>query len=624
MKKLLLLLLGLLSWMQCLSQTDFNLSPEEEKEAWKLLIQKFFPEGLSDFRHPAKFYDPIAYYIVNPQERDSLLLQNIIDQVNPLIPQQVFYAKNREDANFIIELAALPENDSIPHINLNNFVIGNQNGYYNNEIVSLYYNLELPENRRLEIIRNTALVGLIYRRSGYQHLINLQQKSLFLKKSLQLFEETVNFQLNSLDRFILKKLYAKDLDDQVQNFIIKEYGYWTWLNFVFNEDLLQILKIIAFLFLVIGIVLLLHRFIKSIRSKYQIINYILQGIILSSIIVALISLYSYLRIEPHNQIIHTGSIEKIDWAFFWIQMGGISILSGFFSLFLFILDYYILSKFGNIFYRALIRILNFAAIILILTAILIVTKNSVFLSLALQIGLYTALFFICILRSIFLYFIEKNENLILEKDLQLSNLAALKAEAEVASLHARINPHFLYNALNSIAGLAHIDADKTEKMALSLSDLFRHNLNRKNEAFSTIKEEIDATIAYMDIEQIRFGDQLLFNIEIDESLYHYFIPRNIIQPLLENAIKHGISKLNVSGKIMLKISQNEDLIEIAVFDNGPDFKDGSISGYGLQSVFDILKFTYSEKASLNWENTPEKRVWITIDKTALKKEQYEL
>lgn len=182
MKKSLLLFLVFLSYMQCLSQSDFNLSPEEEKEAWKLLIQKFFPEGLSDFRHPAKFYDPIAYYIVNPQERDSLLLQNIIDQINPLIPQQVFYAKNREDANFIIELAALPENDSIPHINLNNVVIGNQNGYYNNEIVSLYYNLELPENRHLEIIRNTALVGLIYRRSGYQRLLTLQQESIHKRK----------------------------------------------------------------------------------------------------------------------------------------------------------------------------------------------------------------------------------------------------------------------------------------------------------------------------------------------------------------------------------------------------------------------------------------------------------
>ena len=137
-------------------------------------------------------------------------------------------------------------------------------------------------------------------------------------------------------------------------------------------------------------------------------------------------------------------------------------------------------------------------------------------------------------------------------------------------------------------------------------------------------EEVDAAIAYMDIERIRFGDQLQFNTELYESLYDYLIPRNIIQPLLENAIKHGISKLKTPGKIKLRIIQNEDMVEIAVFDSGPGFKDGSISGYGLQSIFDILKLTYNEKASLNWENTPEKRVWISIEKVALNKEQYEL
>ena len=622
MKKSLLLFLVFLSYMQCLSQSDFNLSPEEEKEAWKLLIQKFFPEGLSDFRHPAKFYDPIAYYIVNPQERDSLLLQNIIDQINPLIPQQVFYAKNREDANFIIELAALPENDSIPHINLNNVVIGNQNGYYNNEIVSLYYNLELPENRHLEIIRNTALVGLIYRRSGYQRLLTLQQESLFIKESLHLFEETITFQLNSLDRFILKKLYAKDLDDQIQDFLIKEYGYWTWLNFLLDEGVLQTLKLIVFVFLIIGIMLLLYwPLMHIIKSKYQIINYVFHGIFLSSITIALFLLYGYLKVVPRYQIASGASLEKINWTVIFGIIGNGCIVSVLFSFTLFILDHYILSKFSNLLHRALIRTLNFVIVISIAaSSTFITTKNFTLTSLTILTTGSIVLFIFCLSRSIFFYFKEKNENLILEKDLQLSSLSASKAEAEVASLHARINPHFLYNSLNSIAGLAHIDADKTEKMALSLSDLFRHNLNRKNEAFCSIKEEVEAAIAYMDIEQIRFGVQLQFNTELDESLYNYLIPRNIIQPLLENAIKHGISKLNKPGKIELRIIQNEDMVEIAVYDNGPDFKEGSISGYGLQSIFDILKLTYNNEATLNWENTPEKSVWISIDKNALIKE----
>jgi sensor histidine kinase YesM len=189
----------------------------------------------------------------------------------------------------------------------------------------------------------------------------------------------------------------------------------------------------------------------------------------------------------------------------------------------------------------------------------------------------------------------------------------LQLTTELNSLHARINPHFLYNALNSIASLARLDEIKTEKMALSLSDLFRYSVNRKGEKMTTIKEEIEMVENYLQIEKIRFEDRLEFSLHVDESLYYHKIPRFILQPLVENAIKHGISKLEEKGYILLVIIKKNNSLHLSVSDNGPDFPDGLLSGHGLQSVFDLLHLSYGENASLNWENLPKKKITITIN-----------
>ncbi|MDD7915295.1 sensor histidine kinase [Polaribacter ponticola] len=200
----------------------------------------------------------------------------------------------------------------------------------------------------------------------------------------------------------------------------------------------------------------------------------------------------------------------------------------------------------------------------------------------------------------------------LDNELKLSNLRELKTKAELKSLQAQINPHFLYNSLNSIASLAPIDAEKTQKMAHSLSDLFKYSINRKNENTGTIKEEIEMVKTYLEIEKIRFDKHLQFTIDVDKTLENYKIPLFLIQPLVENAVKHGISKNVDAGKINIKIQKNNDEIFISVNDNGPNFPDGLLSGHGLQTVYDLLRLNYDDKASLNWANTPQKAITITI------------
>ena len=196
--------------------------------------------------------------------------------------------------------------------------------------------------------------------------------------------------------------------------------------------------------------------------------------------------------------------------------------------------------------------------------------------------------------------------------MELSRLKEAKAEAEVKVLQSQINPHFLYNALNSIASLAHTDADKTEKMALSLSDLFRHTINQKGKKVNTLKDELSLVRNYLEIEQIRFGDRLKFTIDVEDDLLAVEIPMFILQPLVENAIKHGVSKIEGHGEIVLKVNKKDNGILISVQDNGPDFPEGLVSGHGLQTVYDLLWLSYGDKASISWENQPEKKIIIHI------------
>lgn len=215
-------------------------------------------------------------------------------------------------------------------------------------------------------------------------------------------------------------------------------------------------------------------------------------------------------------------------------------------------------------------------------------------------------------RGLLLYLNHFSESLVKEKDVELSRLREAKSEAEVKMLQSQINPHFLYNALNSIASLAHTDANKTEKMALSLSDLFRHSINRKGDKVNTLNDEVSLVQNYLEIEQIRFGDRLDFFIDVDSDLLAVKIPMFVLQPLVENAIKHGISKIERQGKIALTVSKKDNGILISVQDNGPDFPEGLLSGHGLQTVYDLLRFSYGDKASISWYNQPQKEITIYI------------
>jgi two-component system, LytTR family, sensor kinase len=199
-----------------------------------------------------------------------------------------------------------------------------------------------------------------------------------------------------------------------------------------------------------------------------------------------------------------------------------------------------------------------------------------------------------------------------EQEYQLLNLEKLKSKAQLDALEAKINPHFLYNSLNSIAGLIHEKPDKAEEMTIQLSKLFRYTTGRNEENFHTIEDELEIIKAYLAIEQVRFGKRLSYTIDCEEVILNHKIPRFLLQPLVENAIKHGISKIAHAGEIKVEIKQINSNIFIKIHDNGPDFGEAVGGGFGLRSIKEKLKIVYGEKANFEVKNEPEKAVIITF------------
>jgi len=228
--------------------------------------------------------------------------------------------------------------------------------------------------------------------------------------------------------------------------------------------------------------------------------------------------------------------------------------------------------------------------------------------------LFSSLVVIIVCTISFVYHSQRFtlQNQIRQRELDMMRLTQLKTQAELATLHARINPHFLYNALNSIASLIHHDADKAESMTLKLSKLFRYTINQNSEDLVLIRDEVETGNAYLDIEKIRFGDRISFNIHVDEELMDARIPRFLIQPLVENALKHGLKNIAEKGRLDVKIGRLSENIEITVADNGAPFPDELQTGYGLQSTYDKLSLLYGENHQISITNEPVKQITILI------------
>jgi two-component system LytT family sensor kinase len=201
-----------------------------------------------------------------------------------------------------------------------------------------------------------------------------------------------------------------------------------------------------------------------------------------------------------------------------------------------------------------------------------------------------------------------------------SSLKRLLAEAELKALRAQINPHFLFNALNTIADLITSEPEKAEAMTERLAEVFRCVLARTDREMIRVSEEIDFLRTYLAIEQTRFGDRLRVSIEIDPEIAGALIPSFILQPIVENAIKHGLSPRLEGGELRILALKDADELRLVVEDDGAGWqartmneeKARSQGGVGLRNVNERLRAIYGERASLKIVGSTGKGVAVTI------------
>jgi sensor histidine kinase YesM len=200
-------------------------------------------------------------------------------------------------------------------------------------------------------------------------------------------------------------------------------------------------------------------------------------------------------------------------------------------------------------------------------------------------------------------------------ELEALKLREQASAAQLQRIQAQINPHFLYNALNGIAALVHREPDRAERMTLGLSRLFRASLSTDGSPLCTVGEELDLVRTYLAIEEERFGERLKTDISVDDKAVDCRIPRFLLQPLVENAIKHGTGVRDDGGHVAVRVRRSEDQLIVEVGDDGPAFPALLLGGHGLTSVTDSLQLTTGGDFEVTMESAPRKCVRLRLPAT---------
>lgn len=194
-----------------------------------------------------------------------------------------------------------------------------------------------------------------------------------------------------------------------------------------------------------------------------------------------------------------------------------------------------------------------------------------------------------------------------EKLIKESELKNLITEAEIKSLKFQINPHFIFNSLNSIAALTSIDPEKARDMVIKLADFLRYTLSTNSKQMNSLKEEISNIEKYLLIEKIRFGEKFVYSFEIEDSLLNYNVPNMLLQPIFENAIKYGVYESLEQASINLKAELIDGFLNISVRnsleENGRFKRKGA--GVGLSNIKERLRLIYNQDDLIKMNNGEE-------------------
>ena len=188
-----------------------------------------------------------------------------------------------------------------------------------------------------------------------------------------------------------------------------------------------------------------------------------------------------------------------------------------------------------------------------------------------------------------------------EREVQLARVSEQLAGARFAALEAQVNPHFLFNTLNTIAVRARDgDTAGTVRMVEQLSDLLRRTLNRQRASEVPLDEELDLVRQYLAIEQARFSDRLRPSFEVDAAVRAAAVPSFAVQHLVENAIRHGIARQSAAGLVVIRAHREGPQLVVTVSDDGAGFDSPVPDGRGIANTRERLAALYGAEGSLTF------------------------
>jgi sensor histidine kinase YesM len=212
-----------------------------------------------------------------------------------------------------------------------------------------------------------------------------------------------------------------------------------------------------------------------------------------------------------------------------------------------------------------------------------------------------------------------------ESQLKAANLETQLARSQLQALKMQIHPHFLFNTLNSISALQMEDIAAAQRMTARLGDFLRLTLENAGRQEVTLKQEIEFLKCYLDIERVRFGQRLTTDIQLDPATLDAQVPNLILQPIVENAIKHGISQRIAPGIIEISARRENGRLRVQVRDNGPGLRADAVDsegvlkeGVGLSNTRARLDWLYGSDYRFELKNVSQGGLAVSLELPLIK------
>lgn len=202
-----------------------------------------------------------------------------------------------------------------------------------------------------------------------------------------------------------------------------------------------------------------------------------------------------------------------------------------------------------------------------------------------------------------------------DRRLRASQLEARLAQVQLEVLRMQLQPHFLFNTLHAISALMHRDVEAADRMLVQLGDLLRLTIDKIGVQEVSLKEELEFLRSYLEIEQTRFQDRLTVTLDIDAETLDARVPNLILQPIVENSIRHAVAPHSAAGRIEVRSRRDHGTLRLSIRDDGPGIDEaeaGPQEGIGLSNIRARLEQWYGPEHELDLENHPDGGLIVTL------------